>query len=316
MAEIFYSQASAEKLRGRVVVLTGGGQGIGAALVGLLHGLGAHVFFGDWDKGKGQHVERTMGLQKSPNGGSVHFVPLDVRDYQSQLALFEGAYQKHGRVDVAISCAAVTEPGGWFEPEDLNLKTVRTEPLKLKENIDINLTSVLSFSRIALAYMKESKSAEPVAFSKSIILVSSIAGITEAPGLFAYSSGKHGVIGLMRALRPWAPVKYGVRANAICPWATDTQLLAGVRERWVQEKMPMNQPADVARIIIQCAADASLNGKAVFVSGGRGFDTEEGVERTQPQWMGKENSAIFQRGQEILGLGDNWTDHDITKSKL
>ena len=174
------------------------------------------------------------------------------------------------------------------------------EPQKLKDSIEINLTSVLSFSRIALAYMQASKT--PAAFSKSIVLVSSIAGITEAPGLFAYSSGKHGVIGLMRALRPWAPPRYGVRVNAICPWATDTQLLAGVRDRWVDEKMPLNAPADVARFILQCASDDSLNGRAVFVSGGRGFDTEEGVDRTQPQWMGEANSEVFQRGQRILGL--------------
>lgn len=48
-----------------------------------------------------------------------------MRDYASQLALFDAAYKAHGRVDVAISCAAVTEPAGWFEPEDLNLETVR-----------------------------------------------------------------------------------------------------------------------------------------------------------------------------------------------
>lgn len=145
-------------------------------------------------------------------------------------------------------------------------------------------------------------------FSKSIVLVSSIAGITEAPGLFAYSPAKHGVIGLMRALRPWAPVKYGVRANAICPWATDTQLLSGVKERWSEEKMPMNTPGDVSRFIVQCCADRSLNGTAVFVSGGRGYDTEEGINRTLPQWMGEQNSAEFLRGQEILGLVSGlWT---------
>jgi len=177
----------------------------------------------------------------------------------------------------------------------------------VKNNIEINLTSVVLFSRIALAYMKKKPQPQNSAngadgFSKSIVLVSSIAGITEAPGLFAYSPAKHGVIGLMRALRPWAPAKYGVRANAICPWATDTQLLGGVRERWVKEEMPMNTPDDVARMIVQCAADKMLNGKAVFVAGGRGFDTEEGIERLQPEWMGKEISATFQRGQEILGL--------------
>lgn len=163
-------------------------------------------------------------------------------------------------------------------------------------------------------------------FSKSICLVSSIAGITEAPGLFAYSPAKHGVIGLMRALRPWAPVKYGVRANAICPWATDTQLLKGVKDMWVKEKLPMNTPLDVARIIVQCSADQKLNGTAMFVSGGRFFDTEEGVDRTLPQWLGEQNAKEFLKGQEVLGLvslpgtlmntiigmltvfkGDNWT---------
>lgn len=158
------------------------------------------------------------------------------------------------------------------------------------------------FCRIALAYMKaETRSGEP-SFSKSIVLLSSIAGITEAPGLFAYSTAKHGVIGLMRALRPFAPEKYGVRVNAICPWATDTQLLAGVKDRWMEAKLPINTPEDVARIILQCATDSGLNGRSIFVTGGRGFDTEEGVDRTQPQWMGEQNSIDFNRGQEVLGM--------------
>ena len=140
---------------------------------------------------------------------------------------------------------------------------------------------------------------------KSIVLVSSIAGITEAPGLFSYSPAKHGVIGLMRALRPWAPLKYGVRANAICPWATDTQLLGDVKSRWVKEEMPMNSPEDVARMIIQSAIDQNLNGKAIFVTGGRGFDTEEGIDKTQSQWMGEKNSSQFLKGQAILGLVSN-----------
>lgn len=187
----------------------------------------------------------------------------------------------------------------------------------MKNHIDTNLTSVLSFCRIALAYMKASKQHELAndSFSKSICLISSIAGITEAPGLFAYSSAKHGVIGLMRALRPWSPVRYGVRVNAICPWATDTQML-GVKDMWAKEKMPMNTPGDVAKIIVQCSADKALNGTAVFVTGGKFFDTEEGVARTLPQWMGEKNAQQFLKGQELLGLGDKWSDGPPTSSRL
>lgn len=118
----------------------------------------------------------------------------------------------------------------------------------------------------------------------------------------------------MRALRPWAPQRYGVRVNAICPWATDTQLL-GVKDMWVREKMPLNAPEDVGRVIVQCASDNTLNGTAVFVTGGRFFDTEEGVTRTLPQWMGEKNAKIFLKGQALLGLGDNWTAAGVNTNK-
>lgn len=267
-----------------------------------LHRLGAHVFFGDWDATAGGALSARLSVSTSGaegTGGTVHFSRLDVRDYASQLALFDAARSEHGRVDAAVSCAAVSEPtGGWFDPADLDLVSVRTEPTPVADAVTINLTSVLHFVRIALAYTTEASSSSP-----SITLVSSIAGITEAPGLFAYAAAKHGVVGLMRALRPWAPALYGVRVNALCPWATDTQMLAGpVRERWVAEAMPLNVPDDVARLICQCVADPSLNGRAIFVTGGRGFDTEEGVDRTRPLWMGEQNAADFDKGQAILGL--------------
>ncbi|KAB5530392.1 hypothetical protein GE09DRAFT_391026 [Coniochaeta sp. 2T2.1] len=313
MSEIKFSEAQANSLRGKVVVLTGGAQGIGAAAVELLYDIGAHVYFGDWDEKKGRQLQQDLESRKSKNGGSVSFRQVDVRKHDMQLALFDDAHNAHKRVDVAIQCAGVIEPKGWFEPEDLNLETVRKEPVPVKDNIEINLTSVLLFSRMALAYMKQDKTATngsttDNSFSKSIVLISSIAGITEAPGLFAYSAAKHGVIGIMRALRRFAPAKYGVRANAICPWATDTQLLAGVAPKWRREKMPINTPRDVALLVLQCAADGQLNGKAVFVAGGRGFDTEEGIDRCLPQWMGEENAEVFLRGQELLGLGDKWVD--------
>ncbi|KAI0019886.1 hypothetical protein F4780DRAFT_744510 [Xylariomycetidae sp. FL0641] len=306
MAEITYSPDAVKDLKGKVAVITGGAQGIGAATVELFYEQGAHVFFADWDATKGQELEATLRHRPSPNQGTATFRQVDVRNYQSQVDLVESAYQQHGRLDFAVSCAAVKEPDGWFEPADLNLETVRQEPTPLKDSIEISLTSVVAFCRVVLAYMAASPGDSP----KSITLVSSIAGITESPGLFAYGAAKHGVIGMMRALRRWAPVKYGVRANAICPWATDTQML-GVKDMWVREKMPINTPRDVAQMIAQCAVDQSLNGRAVFVSGGRGFDTEEGVDRTLPQWMGEKNAEQFLKGQELLGLGDGWTKPEL-----
>jgi NAD(P)-dependent dehydrogenase (short-subunit alcohol dehydrogenase family) len=93
--------------------------------VALLYRTGAHVFFGDWDDQKGRELEKNVRATGLDGGGSVTFRKVDVRDYQSQLALFDDAYKRHGHVDAAMACAGVTEPGGWFEPEDLDLETVQ-----------------------------------------------------------------------------------------------------------------------------------------------------------------------------------------------
>ncbi|KAH7367041.1 hypothetical protein B0T11DRAFT_315576 [Plectosphaerella cucumerina] len=315
MAEVLFSPQLAEEVRGKVVVMTGGAQGIGAATVSLLFNLGAHVFFGDWDESRGRELVETLQDARTDVKGSIRFTKLDVRDYSAQLQLFDDAYQKYGRVDVAISCAAVTEPNGWFGPEHLDLETVKVEPEPIYNTININLTSVVSFCRIALAYMKKDKTTDPskapqAPFSKSIVLVSSIAGLLESPGLFAYGSAKHGVVGLMRSLRQWAPAKYGVRVNTICPWATDTQLMDQVRAKWVEEGLPINTTEKVGKLIVQCACDKDLNGRAVLVGGGRGFDMEEGLDRTLPQWMGAELYKDFHRGQEAIGLGDDWSSKE------
>ncbi|KAL2203509.1 NAD(P)-binding protein [Sarocladium strictum] len=305
MTEVLFTSESVRDVKGKVVVMTGGAQGIGAATVTLLYNAGAHVYFGDWDDKKGTQLVDNLRSTTSESGGSVHFQKLDVRDYKSQLQLFQTPYAERRIVDVAISCAAVTEPSGWFQPDELDLETVKIEPQPLKDAVDINLTSVISFCRIALAFMKQddqsTTNGDGKHFSKSIVLVSSIAGIVEQAGLFSYGAAKHGVIGLMRSLRAWAPAKFGVRVNAVCPWATDTQLMDSVRSIWVGRGLPINTPAEVGQFILQCAVDGELNGRSVLVGGGKGYDTEAGIDKTLPQWMGV-LADDFYRGQEALGM--------------
>lgn len=125
MTAIPFSQETIDSLSGKVIVLTGGAQGVGEATVQLAYNAGAHVFFGDWADDKGRAVESAVKSTSTSKNGSVTFQKVDVREYASQLALFDAAFQAHGRVDVAISCAAVAEPPGFFEPENLDLGSVR-----------------------------------------------------------------------------------------------------------------------------------------------------------------------------------------------
>jgi NAD(P)-dependent dehydrogenase (short-subunit alcohol dehydrogenase family) len=167
----------------------------------------------------------------------------------------------------------------------------------------VNLTGSLYFARIAAVYLKEG--AKP-AEDKSLVLLSSTAGFKETPGLFAYTASKHGVLGLLRSARPYLPKTHNIRVNAICPWMTDTVMVDGIRDNWVKEGLPVNQPEDVARVILEVAGDGG-NGKAVFVEGGRGWDIEEGINRTEEVWLGRDVSRTLARGQEVLGDGTDWT---------
>lgn len=87
---------------------------------------------------------------------------------------------------------------------------------------------------------------------------------------------------------------------------TETRMVSGIDEDWKQAGLPRNKAIDVARVIAGVMVAESLNGEALYVEGGRAWGMEEGIERTQPQWMGEKQSRDFQKGQEVLGTGENW----------
>ena len=119
---------------------------------------------------------------------------------------------------------------------------------------------------------------------------------------------------------------YPIRINAICPWFTETRLAKGVSSDWHSAGLPVNQPIDVAKVIAGLyhleyvlafffklltsfggiAANRSLNGAALFVSGGKAWDIERGINELQSQWLGEDNHRAMVKGQAVLGNGDRW----------
>ncbi|KAK5091111.1 hypothetical protein LTR05_001291 [Lithohypha guttulata] len=316
-------------LKGSVVVLTGGASGIGAATVKQLHARGARIIFGDLDDTRAQHVV------SSTSADTVHFLKTDVRNYKDNLALFKLAMSKYDRVDHAIANAGLVEQRGWFDPRP-GIEGVEIEPSTLV--LDINLKAVLHFAHIACAYLAHGN--EGVRRDKSLTLLSSIAGWKETPGMPVYQSSKHGVLGLLRSLRLYVPKAYpGVRVNAICPSFTETRMVAGIRDGWHAAGLPVNGPEDVARVIVAvCAASSGnrairydskqapnvkdrpsaggmawdeyesqgLNGRSLHVMGAQCYDFEEGLDRTEADWLGIEMSGWVKKGQAGLGDGTGW----------
>jgi NAD(P)-dependent dehydrogenase (short-subunit alcohol dehydrogenase family) len=149
------------------------------------------------------------------------------------------------------------------------------------------LNGCLYFTRIALAYLKQKDPETPGTngpgqFSKSLTLISSAAAFQEAPGVCAYSASKAGILGLVRSLKAISPV----RVNSICPWATDTKMIAGHAHLFRDAGLPLQTADDVAATVLQAATNPKLHGAAVFVGGGKNIDVEQGFSATESQWLG------------------------------
>ncbi|KAK1749660.1 hypothetical protein QBC47DRAFT_455684 [Echria macrotheca] len=304
MPSITYSPEKAQKVKGRVIVVTGGAQGIGATTVTLLHTLGAHVVFGDIASGPGAALEDSLKATNPPNGGTVHFRHTDVTSYPDQLALFEEAFKIHGRVDAAISCAATVDDPTWFG--NLTLDAVRNETASagISKMVATNLVAPMILTHLALAFITASPSFPGASigsnqgFTPSVTFTSSLAGLTPTPGMTIYSSTKHGLVGLTRSLPAVTPTRF----NALCPGATDTAMLPDVvKDMWRGAGFRIQPPEVVARSIVQCVVDARLDRRVVVVAGGETWESEEELEKLWPAWLGEVNAKEVEDSGVFFG---------------
>ncbi|KAF4627887.1 hypothetical protein G7Y89_g10270 [Cudoniella acicularis] len=282
-----------QTLKDKVVVLTGGANGIGRAAVQLFHGNGANVVFGDVADASGTRLVAELSSPK------VTFVHCDTTSYSDQLDIFAKAHELYGRIDIVVANAGISIPQDPFSPEaDINLEPSMRE-------IDVNLKGQFFTTRIGMSYLRQNGGGD-------IVLVSSIAGFKECTGLAAYTASKHGVIGLMRGLH-LAAIKEGIRINVICPWMTKTQMVKGIEQGWEVLGLPTNQPEDVARSIVlsstanrvqkektPAGAAMPFAGKILWVAGGQSYEIEDALQRLEPKWLGVENSRVLEQGQAYL----------------
>ncbi|KAK4508172.1 hypothetical protein PRZ48_001910 [Zasmidium cellare] len=275
-------------LQGKVVVLTGGASGIGAATVRSLHSSGALVVFGDVNADAGQDVLRSLD-----NTTGITFVQTNVTSYAANLKLFQTAHELHGRIDHALSIAGVSETQNLFDPS-LTAEDIAKEPDML--TLDVNLKAVLFFTRIALFYLRAGEAGS----DRSITLFSSVAGFLSRPGLPVYQASKHGVLGLLRAIKDEAYTKDGIRINAMCPGMTETSMTSAVLPALRAVNINVQSAADVANFGLTLTSNSDLKGKALLCLSGRAWDIEEGLERTIDQWLGETPSSILAENSRIL----------------
>ena len=178
----------------RVVVITGGGTGIGAACARLMRAAGDRVFITG---------RREAPLQAVANETGATALVGDAADGEVwRQRLLPAILDQTDGIDVLI-CSA----GGMG-----NSPAAETSDRQWREALDGNLTSAFASVRACLPSL--------IARHGNVLFVASIASLAAGPQACGYVTAKHALIGLMRSVaRDYGP--QGVRANAVCPgWVT------------------------------------------------------------------------------------------------
>lgn len=193
---------------GRRALVTGGGSGIGAALVRALVAAGADVVAADLD---GDAAERVALAASGP--GTARALRLDVTDAAAVQAAVDDVVERGGSIDLLFNNAGITFGG---ETEDLSLA-------HWDAIIDVNLRGVVHGVAAAYPHMVR-QGAGGTRSGGHIVNTASMGGLMAAGLITSYVATKHAVVGLSLALRTEAAAK-GVGVTVLCPAAVETPIL-------------------------------------------------------------------------------------------
>jgi 3-oxoacyl-[acyl-carrier protein] reductase len=241
-------------LEQKVVIVTGGAQGIGLCAAERFAAEGAIVAIWDFNAGKGSDAESEL-RQK---GHDVRFMQVNVTDMASVRAAVETLMQETGRIDVLVNNAGITR--------DASLLKMTEE--QWQQVIDVNLGGVFHCTQAVAPVMVEQKSG-------CIINTSSVVGLYGNYGQTNYVATKSGVIGMTKV---WARElgRKGIRVNAVAPGFIATDMVETIPENIIEQivgKTPlarMGNPEDIANAYVYLASDMAsfVSGTVLSVDGG------------------------------------------------
>jgi len=237
----------------RVALITGGGQGIGAATAKRFARAGATVIIADIAEEPADKVVKDIILDNGKGESAV----VDVTDKAQVTKLIEGIMAKHNRLDILINNAGITRDG-------LSLKMKEEDWDRV---IEVNLRGTWIPSQAVIRPMRKRKWGR-IVNTASVAVLGNI-------GQANYSASKGAVISLTRTLALELG-RSGITVNCVAPGTIMTEMFESVsqemRNKYI-EQIPLRRfgtPEDVAELhLFLCSEAASyITGQTIFVDGG------------------------------------------------
>ncbi len=250
-----------DALKGKVIVITGGGSGLGKAMTKYFMELGAQVAISSRDLEKLQNTAKELERE---TGGQCLAVQCDVRHYDQVENMLQEVLKAYGKVDVLLNNAA----GNFISP------TERLSANAFDTVIDIVLKGSKNCTLAFGKHWIDSKQE-----SSTILNIVTTYAFTGSAYVVPSATAKAGVLAMTRSLAvEWA--KYGIRSNAIAPGPFPTKgawdrLLPGhLAEKFdMSKKVPLKRVGDhqeLANLAAYLVSDFSayINGEVVVIDGG------------------------------------------------
>ena len=251
-----------QRLRDRVAIVTGAGQGVGLGVARAFAAEGAKVVIANRTAEKGEAAAAGIERDFAAVGAAARFVKTDVSQKDSVVALVAATVEAYGRVDILVNNATPTEGGS-------QLESMSDEAMH--DHLDVNYFGCFWAMQNVFPHMKAN------AWGR-IISMCSLSGINAHRYLAMYNGSKEGVRALTRtAAVEWG--RYGITANILCPFAA-TPAWQGFKKfdpdaaRRIEHGNPIPHVGDSeteigpVAVFLACEDSRYVTGNTIHVDGG------------------------------------------------